>query len=229
MNDYTIYNNHYQYMNQILNSLKIQNDKLSLRRNSFLEVFSSAGARQAAIEAPENMDDIFEEASEKYNVPLHLLKAMAKAESNFDEKAVSSAGAQGVMQLMPATAKALGVEDPFDARDNIMGGAKYIAEKLEQYNGDIDLALAAYNAGSGNVRKYGGVPPFRETQNYIKKIKEYMGMDLSAQKSVVTSKGGRGTEGVGASIVDDTALGNALYVVELMKMRLQMQINSRII
>lgn len=180
MTDYTVYNNHYQYMNQILNSLKVQNEKIGLRRNSFSEVFSSAN--QTTVEAPENMDDIFEEAAEKYNVPLNLLKAMAKAESNFNEKAVSSAGAQGVMQLMPATAKALGVEDAFDARDNIMGGAKYIAEKLEQYNGDIDLALAAYNAGSGNVRKYGGVPPFQETRNYIKRIKEYMGMELSAQK-----------------------------------------------
>lgn len=171
----------------------------------------------------------FEEAAEKYNVPLNLLKAMAKAESNFNEKAVSSAGAQGVMQLMPATAKALGVEDAFDARDNIMGGAKYIAEKLEQYNGDIDLALAAYNAGSGNVRKYGGVPPFQETRNYIKRIKEYMGMELSAQKSVMTTKNSSNTENMLSGVMDDTAISNALYVVELMKMRLQMQINSRLI
>lgn len=227
MTDYTVYNNHYQYMNQILNSLKVQNEKIGLRRNSFSEVFSSAN--QTTVEAPENMDGIFEEAAEKYNVPLNLLKAMAKAESNFNEKAVSSAGAQGVMQLMPATAKALGVEDAFDARDNIMGGAKYIAEKLEQYNGDIDLALAAYNAGSGNVRKYGGVPPFQETRNYIKRIKEYMGMELSAQKSVMTTKNSSNTENMLSGVMDDTAISNALYVVELMKMRLQMQINSRLI
>lgn len=221
MADYTVYNEHYQYMNRILSSLKTQNDRVHLSRNSFSEVFSSVDARQKTIEVPESMDAIFEEAAEKYHVPLNLLKAMAKAESNFDEKAVSSAGAQGVMQLMPTTAKALGVEDPFDARDNIMGGAKYIAEKLEQYNGDIGLALAAYNAGSGNVRKYGGVPPFRETRNYIKKIKEYMGTELSAQKSVMTTKNSGNTESVLSGVMDDTAISNALYVVELMKMRLQ--------
>ena len=79
----------------------------------------------------------------------------------------------GVMQLMPSTAKSLGITDAYNAYDNIMGGAKVIAEHLANYNGDVSLALAAYNAGSGNVAKYGGVPPFTETQNYIKKVLAY--------------------------------------------------------
>jgi soluble lytic murein transglycosylase-like protein len=122
----------------------------------------------------EELDRIFTAASEKYNVPVALLKAVAKAESDFNPNDVSSSGAVGIMQLMPETAKELGVTDSFDPEQNIMGGAKYLAQKLEQYDGNVELALAAYNAGSGNVAKYGGVPPFTETQNYIKKILAYM-------------------------------------------------------
>lgn len=133
---------------------------------------------QRALKTTESMEGIFEEASQTYGVSLNLLKAIGKAESGFNPGAVSSAGAQGVMQLMPATARSLGVEDSFDARSNIMGGAKYIASLLERYQGDTVLALGAYNAGSGNVEKYGGVPPFKETQNYIQKVLEYAGADL---------------------------------------------------
>lgn len=124
------------------------------------------------------LDEIFTKAAETYDVPVELLKAMAKAESGFNPNAVSKCGAMGVMQLMPATAKALGVVDPYDPEQNIMGGANYISQKLKAYDGDITLALAAYNAGSGNVAKYGGVPPFKETQNYINKIFGYMGEDI---------------------------------------------------
>lgn len=130
------------------------------------------------------MDAIFEEAAQTYQVPVALLKAVGKVESDFNPKAVSSAGAQGVMQLMPGTAKELGVTDPFDARSNIMGGAKYLAQKLKKYNGDIDLTLAAYNAGSGTVAKYGGVPSF--TRKYIEKVKSYMGQNLTTGKTVNT-------------------------------------------
>ena len=132
------------------------------------------------ISSTKSLDDIFEKAAQKYNVPVSLLKAIGKAESGFNPKAVSPAGAQGVMQLMPATAKSLGVTDSFDAEQNIMGGAKYISQMLNKYDGDVKLALAAYNAGSGNVAKYGGIPPFKETQNYVKKVMSYAGEDLKA-------------------------------------------------
>lgn len=134
------------------------------------------------------MDDIFRSASKKYNVPENLLKAVAKAESGFDPKAVSRCGAQGVMQLMPQTAKALGVTDSFDAEQNIMGGAKYLSQMLDKYDGDTKLALAAYNAGSGNVAKYGGIPPFKETQNYVVKVTKYMQEGVSAPGTPVENK-----------------------------------------
>lgn len=128
----------------------------------------------AYLDNANSLDDIFRRASQKYNISIDLLKAVAKAESNFNPNAVSKAGAQGVMQLMPATAKELGVVNPFDPEQNIMGGAKYLSGLLKKYDGDVCLALAAYNAGSGNVKKYGGIPPFKETQNYVVKVMGYM-------------------------------------------------------
>ena len=121
----------------------------------------------------DELNTYFKEAATTYNVDVKLLKAIAKAESNFNPSDTSRSGAMGIMQLMPATAKELGVTDAYDARQCIMGGAKYISDKIAMYDGDITLALAAYNAGSGNVKKYGGVPPFTETQNYIKKVLGY--------------------------------------------------------
>jgi soluble lytic murein transglycosylase-like protein len=116
-------------------------------------------------------DTYFKEAAKKYGVSESLLKAIAKAESNFNADDVSSAGAVGVMQLMPETAKSLGVTDSFDPEQNIMGGAKCIAQKLKEFNGDVELALAAYNAGSGAVKSKGGVPSY--CKSYVSKVLSY--------------------------------------------------------
>lgn len=125
----------------------------------------------------QSLDPIFREASATYGVPVKLVKAVAKAESDFNPMAVSKAGASGVMQLMPATARGLGVKNIFDPRENIFGGVRYLKERLDEFGGNVELALAAYNAGSGNVKKYGGIPPFKETQNYVKKIMGYLGQE----------------------------------------------------
>lgn len=250
--DYTIYENWYKYMSNVLNQIQGMSDysgrsdtgRVSYGDQSFSDILNTmlrlnalqdtGSSRSTVKEADtvstgsQSMDAIFEEAARTYDVPLNLLKAMGKAESGFDADAVSPAGAQGVMQLMPATARSLGVEDPFDARSNIMGGAKYISQKLKQYNGNIDLALAAYNAGSGNVAKYGGVPPFKETRNYIKRIRGYMESDLLTGKMVEgqnTSTAVRtGDTKESAGTVQSSAFNfsqdNAQYFVDMMRMQM---------
>lgn len=128
---------------------------------------------------PESLNPIFEEAGNAFGVSANLLKSIARAESGFDPSAVSHAGAVGIMQLMPATAASLGVANAYDPRENIMGGAKLISQLLSKYNGNTSLALAAYNAGSGNVEKYGGIPPFTETIDYVNKVHAYLNAGTS--------------------------------------------------
>ena len=117
-------------------------------------------------------DSAIKAAAQKYGLEPELLKAVARAESGLNPNAVSAAGAQGLMQLMPSTAAALGVSDPFDPEQSIEGGARYLRQQLDRF-GDISLALAAYNAGPGAVLKYGGMPPFRETRDYVRRVLSY--------------------------------------------------------
>jgi len=114
--------------------------------------------------------DSIKNAARRYNLPEKLIAGVIQAESNFQVDAVSPAGAQGLMQLMPATAKEMGVDDPFDVRQNIDGGAGYLRRMLDRFEGDVKLALAAYNAGPGTVEKYKGKVPFLETRNYIERV-----------------------------------------------------------
>ena len=118
----------------------------------------------------ENIENLIEKYAAKNNLDPDFIKAVVKQESGFKPDAKSKCGAMGLMQLMPQTAKGLGVVDAFDPEQNIEGGVKYLKSMLNRFNNDPKLALAAYNAGPGAVQKYGDIPPYRETQNYVKNI-----------------------------------------------------------
>lgn len=132
---------------------------------------SSSKAKQKAPTSKYN--NIIREAANKYGVDENLIHSIIKMESNYNPKVKSHAGAAGLMQLMPVTAREVGVTDRYDIRQNIFGGTAYFSKMLKNQNGNVQLALASYNAGPGNVRKYGGIPPFKETQNYVRKVMEH--------------------------------------------------------
>ena len=134
------------------------------------ELLNDETAANQDLDEREALEPIIQEAAALHGVDPDLVKAVIQTESRFDPRAQSGVGAQGLMQLMPRTAKAVGIEDPFDARQNIFGGVKYLSQMMQRYDGNTALALAAYNAGPGNVRRHRGVPPFGETRGYVTKI-----------------------------------------------------------
>ncbi|GAW32367.1 lytic murein transglycosylase [Carboxydocella sp. JDF658] len=165
--------------NQLPNSLNTDNTA------SFAEILQSAVAQaeqkaettrqqvSGAIKAPAAFAPLIQQAAQKYGVDPDLITAVIQAESSFNPHAISRVGAQGLMQLMPATARALGVTNAFDPAQNIEGGTKYLRQLLDQFGGNEALAVAAYNAGPHAVKKYGNnIPPYQETQNYVKRVME---------------------------------------------------------
>lgn len=118
----------------------------------------------------EQVNQLIDAYSQKNGLDADFVRAVVKQESGFNEHATSRCGAAGLMQLMPGTAKGLGVTNPYDAEDNVKGGTKMLANLLKTYGGNKELALAAYNAGGGAVKKYGGIPPYGETQRYVKNV-----------------------------------------------------------
>lgn len=125
------------------------------------------------VKAERRFSPIIFQAASRHQVDSSLIKAVIMAESRYNPLAISKMGAKGLMQLMPGTAKALGVEDAFDPEHNVNGGTKYLRQLLDQFEGDVKLALAAYNAGSKNVKNYKGIPPFKATRYFIKKVIGY--------------------------------------------------------
>jgi soluble lytic murein transglycosylase-like protein len=135
---------------------------------------AARGVREAPPErTPAHYDSYIREAARLYQIPEALVRAVIRVESNFDPRAVSHANAQGLMQLIPATAERMLVSDPFDARQNVLGGTRYLRVLANLFNGNLQLTLAAYNAGEGAVIRYRGIPPFEETQMYVTKVMQF--------------------------------------------------------
>jgi len=139
-------------------------NKYTFYRNESHQVESTQG----------KLESLIVHFASKFNLDIALIKAVIKVESDFNPQVVSSKGAQGLMQLMPETAREIGVNDPFNPSESIYGGSYYLRKMLDSFDSNLDHALAAYNAGPTAVRRYGGIPPYKETQDYVEKVKYYL-------------------------------------------------------
>ena len=193
-----VQNNPIQGLSQAGNALSFRNVLSTTVREGSLQGTNAFTKSNTLPGRAAQYESIFDEASRTYGVSKSLLLAVAKQESNFNPNSVSHAGAQGIMQLMPGTAKTLGVKNAFDPYENIMGGAKLLRDNIKSF-GSVPLALAAYNAGPGAVKKYGGVPPYKETQDYVRKIMADLGDNAYQAKSHFNYKGENGLSSSGHS------------------------------
>lgn len=169
----------------------LQKVKVTYYKDSNIHSYGNWGSSESAVlpsysKSKNSFDSIIRQAAQTHGVSEGLIKAVMHTESGFNSNARSPVGAQGLMQLMPATARRFNVSNSYDPQQNIFGGAKYLSWLMKRFNGNTSLALAAYNAGEGNVDKYGGIPPFRETQDYVKRVTSRLnnlyagGLNLSA-------------------------------------------------
>lgn len=154
-----------------LNSAMSENKEVS--DDAKLPQITSVSSFNTKTDALPDFNEIIRNQATQNGIDANFIKAVIKTESGFNPNARSTAGAMGLMQLMPQTAQSLGVLDPYNPEQNVEGGAKYLKKLLSKYDGDKEMALAAYNAGPGTVDKYGGIPPYKETQNYVKKVLEH--------------------------------------------------------
>lgn len=147
--------------------------KVDNPNSSFNEVLKGVQNSNKTSSIPKTYYELIQQASEEFQIDANLIRAICLVESNFNPSATSPKGAMGLMQLMPETAKELGIHNPYDPKENIWGGVRYFKSLLQKYDGNLELALAAYNAGPGSVEKYNGIPPYPETQNFVKNVLEY--------------------------------------------------------
>jgi len=164
----------YKYIdeNGIIHFTNVPTDP-SYQYNLFIREITKKSPLKISRYSSNVYDEMITEASHKHGVSFPLLKAVIKVESDFNPRAVSRAGALGLMQIMPENAKAFRMRDPFDPRENILTGTQYFRELLEQFNGKLQLALAAYNAGPNVVARYNSIPPIKETEDYVERVMKY--------------------------------------------------------
>lgn len=153
--------------------LHFTNAPTSSNYKLFIREKPSMSSNSDVTDRTNRYDDLITEASKSHGVSFSLLKALIKIESDFNPRAISSAGAIGLMQIMPENIRALNIKDPFDPWENIMGGTRYLKQLIGRFNGKLPMALAAYNAGPNIVDRYKRIPPFKETENYVEKVMKY--------------------------------------------------------